>query len=66
MSKIDEIKGEITVLSDSERTQLKRWLDELDAETFDQKIDADISSGRLDSLIENARSNYRAGKRSPL
>jgi hypothetical protein len=66
MTKMDQIKGVIDTLSDAEKTELKRWLDEIDAQTFDDKIDDDAATGRLDSLIAKARSNYRSGRQTPL
>ena len=66
MTKIDEIKGAISTLPDAEKTELKRWLDELDAQVFDDKIEADVASGKLDELIAKARANFKAGNKTPL
>ena len=60
MTKIEKIKGDIQALSPDEQTALKRWLDEADAQIFDDKIEADAASGKLDSMIAKARANYRA------
>jgi hypothetical protein len=66
MTKIDQIKGVIQTLSDAEKSELKRWLDEVDAQTFDNKIDADAAGGQLDGLIAKARANFKAGRQTPL
>lgn len=66
MQTIDEIKDAIETLPDAEKSALKRWLDEIDAEIFDAKIERDAASGRLDGLVAKARANYRAGRRTPL
>jgi hypothetical protein len=66
MADVDEIKRVIAGLADEQKSALKRWLDEMDAEIFDAKIEADAASGRLDGLIAKAKANYRAGRRSPL
>lgn len=66
MTKIDEIKGAITALPEAEKSDLKRWLDEVDAQIFDDKIERDAASGKLDGLIAKARANYKAGRRTPL
>jgi hypothetical protein len=66
MTKIDEIKGAISTLSDAEKSALKRWLDELDAQAFDEKIEADAAAGKLDGLIAKARANFKAGQQTPL
>jgi len=52
MPTIDEIKGAIETLPDAEKSDLKRWLDEIDAEIFDEKIARDAAAGRLDALAE--------------
>ena len=66
MTKIDEIKGAIATLPEDEKSALKRWLDEVDAQIFDDKIESDAASGKLDGLIAKARANYKAGRRTPL
>ncbi len=66
MSKIDEIKGAIITLSDAEKSELKRWFDEIDAQVFDDKIEVDAAGGRLDGMIAKARANYKAGRQTPL
>ena len=66
MTKIDQIKGVIEALPADEKTALKRWLDEIDGQLFDDKIEADAASGKLDGLIAKARANYKAGRRTPL
>ena len=66
MTKIEDIKGAIATLPDVEKTELKRWLDEVDAQLFDAKIEADAASGKLDSLIAKARANYKSGRQTPL
>jgi hypothetical protein len=66
MTTIDEIKGAIETLPEAEKSALKRWLDEVDAQIFDDKIERDAASGKLDGLIAKARANYKAGRRTPL
>lgn len=66
MTKIEEIKVAIDTLPDVEKSALKRWLDEIDAQLFDDKIEADAASGRLDELIAKARANFKAGRQTPL
>ena len=66
MTKIEEIKGAIATLPEEDKSALKRWLDGVDAQVFDEKIERDAASGKLDSLIGKARANYQAGRRTPL
>jgi hypothetical protein len=66
MTKIEEIKGAIETLPEEEKSALNRWLDEVDAQIFDDKIERDAASGKLNGLIAKARANYKAGRRTPL
>jgi hypothetical protein len=66
MTTIDEIKSAIKTLPEADKSDLKRWLDEIDAQIFDDKIERDAASGKLDGLIAKARANYKAGRRTPL
>jgi hypothetical protein len=66
MTKFETIKGEIEALPDDQRMALKAWLDEIEAQRFDAKIEADAAAGRLDGMIAKARANYKAGRRTPL
>lgn len=66
MTKIEEIKDAIVTLPDMDKSELKRWLDEIDAALFDDKIEADAASGKLDDLIVKARANFKAGRHTPL
>jgi hypothetical protein len=66
MTKIDKIKGAISKLPAVEKSELKRWLDEIDAQIFDDKIEVDAADGRLDQVIAKARANFKAGRQTPL
>lgn len=62
MTKLEQIQSSIEGLSSSDVARLREWLDELDARLFDEKIERDANSGRLDSLMEKAKGNMRAGR----
>jgi hypothetical protein len=49
-------------LSAEEIAELREWLEELDARLFDEKIERDAKSGKLDKLAAQARSNLKAGR----
>jgi hypothetical protein len=66
MTKIEVIKGAIETLAEEKKSALKRWLDEVDAQIFDDKIERDAASGKLEGLIAKARANYKTGRWSPL
>ena len=62
MSKLEKIKTEIEALPSDEVARLREWLDELDAQRFDQQIEADAASGKLDRMIAEAKANHAAGR----
>lgn len=62
MQTIEEIKDAIRQLSSLEFAEFREWFAEFDSARWDQQIEADATSGRLDWLIQEAR-EYNA-KRS--
>ncbi|HEY3854297.1 MAG TPA: hypothetical protein VGO67_07905 [Verrucomicrobiae bacterium] len=60
-----EIESAITRLKPKEVHAVADWLQEYRETLWDKKIQADTRAGKLDSLIEKAKSAYRAGKATP-
>ena len=54
MTKLRLIQTEIETLTDDEFTYLKNWINELDAQQWENQIERDSNSGRLDFLIEES------------
>jgi hypothetical protein len=63
---ISEIKQAISELSPKELTRLRAWFDEYYAQVWDEQIEADAKSGRLDKLIAEVDEEYNAGLSKPL
>ena len=66
MTKVEEIEREIEKLSPDERRRLRNWILEIDAEHWDNEIEADVAAGRLDALAQEALEEHRAGKTKPI
>ena len=66
MTQLDDIKTVIAKLSDEEVGRLREWLAELDAQRFDDRIERDAATGKLDRLMEQAKANHAAGRRREL
>jgi hypothetical protein len=66
MTQLDDIKTVIAKLSDEEVVRLREWLAELDAQRFDDRIERDAATGKLDRLMEQAKANHAAGRRREL
>ena len=60
MTKLEDIEKAVTDLSTEERAKLRAWLDELDEQAFDEKIERDAKAGKLDKLEAKALENYKA------
>ena len=54
MTRLELIQTEIETLTDDEFTCLKNWINELDAQQWENQIEEDSNSGRLDFLIEES------------
>ena len=63
---IQEIEQAITELSSNELARLREWFDEYFAQVWDEQIERDAASGRLDKLIAEVDEEYNAGLSKPL
>jgi hypothetical protein len=62
MTKIEDIEKAVSGLAPDEFAQFRAWFEELDAERFDEKIERDAKSGKLDRLADEALADYRKGQ----
>ena len=63
---MQEIEQAITELSPDELARLREWFDEYYAKIWDEQIEQDAASGRLDKLIAEVDEEYNAGLSKPL
>jgi hypothetical protein len=63
---VSEIEKAVAELSPEELARFREWFEEFDAQAWDEQIEADAKSGKLDSLADQARRDYRAGKAKEL
>ena len=61
-----EIQEAIARLGESEREELRLWLDAYEEDDWDRQITADAASGKLDFLREQAETAKREGRLTPL
>jgi hypothetical protein len=54
MTKLKLIQTKIETLTNDEFTYLKNWINELDAQQWENQIEEDSNSGKLDFLIEES------------
>ena len=63
---LKEIESAIAGLTPGELSKFRAWFAEFDAELWDQQFEADVNSGRLDSLAEEALQDLREGRTTDL
>jgi hypothetical protein len=61
LDSVEEIERAIDALSPQELTELSTWLDH-HHQPLDEKIEADLDAGRLDSEIEQALNEEKSGR----
>jgi hypothetical protein len=66
MPSLKRIESEVAALPDQELRKFSLWFAQFEAERWDQSLDTDIASGRLDTLAAEALEQYAAGKCKPL
>jgi hypothetical protein len=62
MQTVQEIKRAISRLPQEELARFREWFDEFDAKVWDKQFEADVKSGKLDKLADQAVADFRAGK----
>jgi hypothetical protein len=63
MTKIEDIENAIEQLSPEDLAKFRAWFEAFDARVFDEKIERDAKSGKLDEVMADARANHAAGRR---
>ena len=63
---IQEIEAAITKLPIKRLIELSTWLEEYQARTWDQQIEANLTMGRLDTILAEVDAEYEAGLAQPL
>ena len=62
MSTIEQLENGVRQLSAEELATFRAWFAEFDAEQWDRQFEADVSAGRLDWLVGEARRDLREGR----
>jgi len=66
MDKIEKIEQLVKALSAEELAQFRMWFLEFEWAAWDRQLEADVGSGRLDALAEQALREHATGKTKPL
>jgi hypothetical protein len=62
MIKLEDIEKAVAELAPREFDRFRTWFEEFQAQRFDQKIERDAQSGKLDRLADEALSDFRKGR----
>ena len=62
MIKLEDIEKAVAELAPREFDRFRTWFEEFQAARFDQKIEHDAQSGKLDRLADEALSDFRKGR----
>lgn len=62
MSTVEEIERAVRELPPEELARFRAWFAEYESSVWDRKIDADVATGRLDALAEEALRDLRDGR----
>lgn len=66
MSRVEGIEGQVKQLTAEELRAFRNWFAEFDFDAWDQQIDSDVKSGKLDQLADRALQDYQAGRATKL
>jgi hypothetical protein len=62
MSEVEELEARISNLNRQDLAKLRDWFLQLDDRLWDQQIASDLEAGKLNGLIDKARSELANGK----
>lgn len=66
MSSVPEIEAAIRQLAPDELAAFRHWFAEFDAAQWDQQLNQDVATGRLDALADEALSDQHEGRTTQL
>jgi hypothetical protein len=62
MTTVEDIEKAVAKLTPEQLAKFRSWFAEFDARVFDEKIERDAESGKLDRLADDAVQSYRRGR----
>lgn len=66
MTRVQELKQEIRKLAPSELEALRKWFQDYDSDQWDNQIEEDALTGKLDRLAQKALADHKTGKTSEI
>ena len=66
MTTVKEIESAVEHLPPKDLSQFRSWFEAFESASWDRQFEADARNGRLESLVNEARAEYKTGKTSSL
>ena len=63
---VEDIEEAITQLPQEQLSKFRAWYEKFDSDTWDEQIERDVRSGKLDLLADAAIAGHKAGKSTSL
>ncbi|MCR9293616.1 MAG: hypothetical protein NXI32_12910 [bacterium] len=63
---LKELEQKIAQLPPEELAEFRKWFLHFDSDRWDEQIEKDAASGKLDSLAHEALREFRSGQTNPL
>ena len=63
---LHELEQTISKLPPAELLKFREWLLRFDGDRWDEQIDKDATSGKLEALAQAALGEFRSGQKNPL
>lgn len=63
MSDVKAIEDAVRTLPAKELAEFRRWFAEFDNAAWDTQLDEDLTTGKLDSLLDEATADFLSGPR---
>ena len=59
---VEDIEKAITELPQEQLREFRAWYEEFDSAAWDEQIERDAASGKLDAIADTAIASHKAGK----
>ena len=66
MSEVEQLEQRVSNLPPKDLAQFRAWFLEFDARRWDDQIETDLKAGKRDSLIAEARAEFKQNNSRPL
>ena len=66
MQDVKALENAVKALPPQDLAEFRRWFAEFDLAVWDEKIEVDLSSSKLDALLTEAEEDYNSGESKSL